>query len=86
MDAMKERDRTRTMKGSLDKNRVEHAGKTIGRARILRDERGGDWGTYTRSPGESSVYNLSMVFDEPPAPAARVELGFETCEPAALRL
>lgn len=27
-----------------------------------------------------------MVFDEPPAPAARVELGFDACEPAALRL
>ena len=27
-----------------------------------------------------------MVFDEPPAPAARVELGLATCEPAALRL
>ena len=27
-----------------------------------------------------------MVFDEPPAPAARVELGFDACEPVALRL
>lgn len=27
-----------------------------------------------------------MVFDEPPAPADRVELGFATCEPAARRL
>ena len=27
-----------------------------------------------------------MVFVEPPAPAARVELGLETCEPVALRL
>lgn len=27
-----------------------------------------------------------MVFDEPPAPAAREELGFATCEPAARRL
>lgn len=35
--------------------------------------------TYTRSPGESSLlYNLSMVPDEPPAPAARVEFGFVT--------
>jgi hypothetical protein len=29
---------------------------------------------------ESSVYNFSMVLEEPPAPAARVELGFATCE------
>jgi len=56
MDAMKDRERTRTMNGS------------------------------TLSPGESSVYSLSIVFDEPPAPAARVELGFDTCEPVALRL
>lgn len=41
---------------------------------------------YTRSPGESSVYNLSIVFEDPPAPAARDELGFDTCEPAARRL
>ena len=42
--------------------------------------------TYTLRPGESSVYSLSMVFDEPPAPAARVELGFETALPVARRL
>ena len=42
--------------------------------------------TYTLRPGESSVYSLSMVFDEPPAPAARVELGFETVLPVARRL
>lgn len=43
--------------------------------------------TYTRRPGESSVYNLSIVFDEPPAPAERDELGFVTAdEPVALRL
>jgi len=40
----------------------------------------------TLRPGESSVYSLSMVFDEPPAPAARVELGFETVLPVARRL
>jgi len=39
----------------------------------------------TRNPGESSVYNFNIVFDEPPAPAARVEFGFDTCEPVALR-
>lgn len=27
-----------------------------------------------------------MVFDEPPAPAARAELGLATCEAVALRL
>ena len=27
-----------------------------------------------------------MVFDEPPAPAARDEFGRDTCEPAARRL
>jgi len=32
------------------------------------------------------VYSLSMVLDEPPAPAARVELGFETVLPVARRL
>lgn len=42
---------------------------------------------YTLSPGESSVYNLSMVFDDPPAPAARDELGRDACVvPAARRL
>jgi len=55
MEAMKDRERTRTMNGS------------------------------TLRPGESSVYSLSMVFDEPPAPAARVELGFETVLPVARR-
>ena len=34
--------------------------------------------THTRSPGESSVYSFNMVLEEPPAPAARVELGLET--------
>ena len=42
--------------------------------------------TYTRSPGESSVYSLSMVLDDPPAPAARDELGLETCDAPARRL
>lgn len=42
--------------------------------------------THTRSPGESSVYSFSIVFDEPPAPAALDEFGFATCEPAARRL
>ena len=42
--------------------------------------------TYTLRPGESSVYNFSMVFDDPPAPAARDELGLETCDVAARRL
>jgi len=55
MEAMKDRERTRTMKGS------------------------------TRRPGESSVYNRSMVFEDPPAPAARDELGLATCEAAARR-
>jgi len=32
----------------------------------------------TLSPGESSVYSLNIVPLEPPAPAARVELGFWT--------
>jgi len=55
MDAIKESERTRTMKGS------------------------------TLRPGESSVYNFSIVFDDPPAPAARDELGFETCDVPARR-
>ena len=42
--------------------------------------------TYTLRPGESSVYNFSMVFDDPPAPAARDELGLATCDVAARRL
>ncbi len=42
--------------------------------------------TYTLSPGESSVYSFSMVFDDPPAPAERDELGFETCDVPARRL
>jgi len=47
MDAMNERDKTRTIKGS------------------------------TRKPGESSVYSFSIVLEDPPAPAARVEFGFD---------
>ena len=42
--------------------------------------------TYTLRPGESSVYSFSMVFDDPPAPAERDELGLETCDVAARRL
>ena len=41
---------------------------------------------HTRSPGESSVYNLSIVLDDPPAPAERDELGFDTCDAPARRL
>lgn len=41
---------------------------------------------HTRSPTESSVYNLSMVFDDPPAPAARDELGLAACDAPARRL
>lgn len=43
-------------------------------------------GAYTWSPGESSVYSLSMVPLEPLAPAARAELGFWTAVPVARRL
>ena len=32
------------------------------------------------------MYSLSIVFDEPPAPAARDEFGFCTVLPVALRL
>jgi len=32
------------------------------------------------------VYSLSMVLDDPPAPAARDELGLETCDAPARRL
>jgi hypothetical protein len=42
--------------------------------------------TYTLSPGESSVYSFNMVFDDPPAPAERDELGLETCDVPARRL
>jgi len=55
MEAMKESERTRTIKGS------------------------------TRRPGESSVYSLSMVLEDPPAPAERVELGLATCDAPARR-
>lgn len=37
--------------------------------------RGNSW-AYTWSPGESSVYNLSIVPLDPLAPAALAELGF----------
>lgn len=50
------------------------------------EKKGGEDDTYTLRPGESSVYNFSMVFDDPPAPAARDELGLKTCEVAARRL
>ena len=50
---------------------------------LVKDE---EWkvsiNTHTRSPGESSVYSLSIVLLEPPAPAARVELGFAAVLPA----
>lgn len=42
--------------------------------------------THTLRPGESSVYSLSMVFDEPPAPAARDEFGLDTVVFVARRL
>jgi hypothetical protein len=64
MEAMKERERTRTMNGSL----------LVGQPGVVRATRKTD----TRRPGESSVYSLSIVFELPPAPAAREELGFET--------
>jgi hypothetical protein len=78
IDAMKESERTRTIKGSL--------WRSFG---ISNDEKKGGGrkdDTYTLRPGESSVYNFSMVFDDPPAPAARDELGLETCDVAARRL
>jgi len=75
MEAMNDKERTRTMNGSLQ-------------TEVKDSIQGKDWiETYTRSPGESSVYSLSIVFDEPPAPAARDEFGRETCDaPAARRL
>lgn len=42
--------------------------------------------THTRNPGESSVYNFNIVFEEPPAPAAREELGLAAWLPVARRL
>jgi len=37
----------------------------------------------TRNPGESSVYSFNMVLEDPPAPAARLELGFFSTVAAA---
>jgi hypothetical protein len=51
----------------------------------MQQERNEEACAHTRSPGESSVYNLSMVLDDPPAPAARDELGFDTCDDAPAR-
>ncbi len=68
IDAMKERERTRTMNGSLK----QESDVSIQYRLSKRDIR------LTLCPGESSVYSLSMVFEDPPAPAARVELGLET--------
>lgn len=42
--------------------------------------------THTRRPGESSVYSLSIVLLDPPAPAARDEFGLATVLPVARRL
>ena len=64
MEAMKETARTTTTWGSLEGG---------GRQRGLGE---GQLDTHTRHPGESSVYNLSMVLEEPPAPAARDDAGF----------
>jgi hypothetical protein len=58
--------------------------RSVGISAIRRTGRKDD--TYTLRPGESSVYNFSMVFDDPPAPAERDELGLETCDVAARRL
>ncbi len=59
MEAMKERERTRTMKGSLYETGaiVQHnAKKGWGNAGNAGREGGRQWKwTYTRSPGESSV-------------------------------
>ena len=68
MEPIKESERTRTMKGSLA-------------LMVLAVERR-QWekDAHTLSPGESSVYNFSIVLDDPPAPAARDELGLETCD------
>lgn len=78
IDAMNESERTRTMKGSL--------WKIAAMVGIGNDKsRAKEYDTYTLRPGESSVYNFSMVFDDPPAPAARDELGL-TCDVAARRL
>ena len=44
-------------------------------------------GTYTLSPpSPSGVYSLSIVWLDPPCPAARVELGLSTAPAAARRL
>ena len=75
MDAIKERERTRTMKGSLDEDHIKYASKQMARRMELQWDMEEGRNTYTRSPGESSVYNLSMVLEDPPAPAARVEFG-----------
>jgi hypothetical protein len=77
IDAMKERERTRTINGSLCVTN-----STAG----VRGEKKKVKNTHTRSPGESSVYSLSMVFEEPPAPAARDEFGLDTCVAPARRL
>jgi hypothetical protein len=78
IDAMNESERTRTMKGSLWK--IVAIVSNDDKRRAEEDD------TYTLRPGESSVYNFSMVFDDPPAPAAREELGLATCDVAARRL
>jgi hypothetical protein len=77
MDAMKASESTRTMKGSL---------VALLLVSEVERKRVGEKDTYTLSPGESSVYNFSIVLDDPPAPAARDELGRETCDVPARRL
>lgn len=74
MEPMKTRERTRTMKGSLDE-------------KIIREfTHSNSATTHTRNPGESSVYSFSIVFEDPPAPAARLELGLTAWFPVARRL
>lgn len=68
MEPIKESERTRTMKGSL------------ALMVLAVERRRWEKHAYTLSPGESSVYNFSMVLDDPPAPAARDELGLEICD------
>lgn len=80
MEPINEMERTMTTKGSLFPcDRGVIVSQHVDAKRVSS--------THTLKPGESSVYNRSIVLDEPPAPADRVELGFAlTSEPAARRL
>jgi hypothetical protein len=73
-------------KGERENENDERVTIKVGSAVRAYNKKETERRAHTRRPGESSVYNFSIVLDDPPAPAARDELGFDTCDATARRL